>query len=110
MGLMRSIAPVLVAALLGGMWIASPSPVEAAASREMVRLSLLDACVAGEWKKRSDTSKIADECRCASQKAAGQLTAAQVSAYKNKLDRSGLEIWEAATKACFKSNTASAKP
>ncbi|MBN9010522.1 MAG: hypothetical protein J0H63_10430, partial [Rhizobiales bacterium] len=74
------------------------------------RLSLLDGCVMGEWKKREDTSRIAEECKCASQKAASQLSAQQVSAYKNKLDKAGLAIWASATKACFKSQTASAKP
>ena len=106
---MRTLVLGFVAALLAGLVAAVPVRVEAAASRELVRLSLLDACVMGEWKKRQDTTKIADECKCAAQKAASQLTAAQVAAYRNKLDRSGEAIWEAAAKACFKSVTASSK-
>jgi hypothetical protein len=90
--------------------VLAPAPAKAAASREIVRLSLLDACVMGEWKVRQDTSRIADECKCAAQKAASQLTPKQVAAYKNKLDRGGEAVWAAAAKACFKSVTASSKP
>jgi hypothetical protein len=100
----------LAMALLAGGLLAAPLPAHAAASRELVRLSLLDACVMGEWQARQDTSRIAEECKCAAQKAAGQLSPQQVAAYKNKLDHTGEAIWAAATKACFKSETASAKP
>ncbi len=82
----------------------------AAESRESVRLALLDGCVADEWKKRQVKDKIADECKCASAKAAKDMTSQQVSAFKGKLDRSSLVVWTGATRACFKSATASAKP
>ena len=100
----------LAFALLAAILVAAPMRVEAAASRELVRLSLLDSCVLQESQVRSDDSKIADECKCAAQKAAGQLSSQQIAAYKNKLDKTGAEIWAAATKACFKSVAASAKP
>ena len=100
----------MASALLCCTLVALPAPVEAAASRDLVRLSLLDGCVMGEWKKREDTSRIAEECKCAAQKASSQLSPQQVAAYKNKLDKGGMAIWASATKACFKSQTASAKP
>jgi hypothetical protein len=99
----------LAFALLAAVLVAMPMRVEAAASRELVRLSLLDSCVFQESQVRADDSKIADECKCAAQKAASQLSSQQIAAYKNMLDKSGEAIWEAATKACFKSVTASSK-
>jgi len=110
MRFVRFLALGVVPGLLLGAFATASSPVEAAASRDLVRLSLLDACVMGEWKKREDTSKIAEECKCASQKAASQLSPQQVAAYKDRLDKGGQAIWAAATKSCFKSQTASAKP
>lgn len=101
-----SIAFALLAAIL----VAAPMRVEAAASRELVRLSLLDSCVLQESQVRADDSKVADECKCAAQKAASQLSSQQITAYKNKLDKPGMAVWEAATKTCFKSLTASSKP
>jgi hypothetical protein len=110
MKLMRIPGLVIALVLLAEVLAPVPARVEAAPSRERVRLSLLDACVTGEWKKREDTSRIADECKCAAQKAASQISPQEIAAYKGKLDRSGEAIWEAATRACFKSATASAKP
>jgi hypothetical protein len=100
----------LAFALLAAVLVAAPMRVEAAASRDLVRLSLLDSCVFEQSQARADDSKIADECRCAAQKAAGQLSSQQIAAYKNKLDKPGMAVWAAATKACFRSLAASSKP
>jgi hypothetical protein len=100
----------LAYALLAAVLVAAPMRVEAAASRELVRLSLLDSCVLQESQMRADDSRIADECKCAARKAAGQLSSQQIAAYKNKLDKPGMAVWTAATKTCFKSATASSKP
>lgn len=110
MALMRILGLVVAVALVGEILAPVPARVEAAPSRERVRLSLLDACVMGEWKKREDTSRIADECKCAAQRAASQLSPQEIAAYKGKLDRGSEAVWEAATRSCFKSATASAKP
>jgi len=83
--------------LIGGGRVA-----DAAASREEVRLTLLDYCVMTEWTKRTDTSKVADECRCAAAKAAGALSAAAVKAFDNELSGRDEKAWTDATKACFK--------
>ncbi len=74
----------------------------AAASRDDVRLTLLDYCVMSEWSKRKDRSRVADECQCAAARTAGALSAAQVKAFDTNLDGVEEKIWLAATKACFK--------
>ena len=74
----------------------------AAASREEVRLTLLDYCVMTEWTRRSDTSKVADECRCAAAKAAGALSAAAVKAFDKELSGRDEKAWIDATRTCFK--------
>lgn len=112
MQLVRSVrilaAVGLLAASIGQ--ISAVGHAMAADSREKVRLTLLDNCVMDEWKKRQVKDKIADECKCASAKAAKEMTAQEVSAFKGKLDRGSLVVWASATKTCFKSATAGAKP
>lgn len=76
---------------------------EAAASREAVRLTLVDYCVMTEWGKRKDTSRIADECKCAAARTAGALSSAQVKAFDKELDGAEEEVWASATRACFTS-------
>lgn len=75
---------------------------QAAANREAVRLTLLDFCVMTEWGKRKDKTRVADECKCASARTAGALTAAQVKAFDKDLNGAEETVWANATKACFK--------
>ncbi len=113
MALVRAVRIVAVVGLLAagaGQSVTVAHAAAAAMSRDKVRLTLLDNCVVDEWKKRQVKDKIADECKCASAKAAKEMTGDQVASYKGKLDRATLPLWAAAAKACFKSATASATP
>ena len=90
-----------IAALVAGLLLGSP-PASAAASREDVRLTLLDTCVMAEWARREDTSKVAKECGCAAARTAKALSAASVKAFETSLSKNDQKLWTDATKAGFR--------
>ena len=93
---------VLLAALaFAGLW---PSSADAA-SREKVRLILLDKCVADQWKVRKVKAKIVDDCKCASARVAREIGDSQVTAFKETNPTEPSDLWAQATKACFSKST-----
>lgn len=73
-----------------------------AATREDVRLTLLDRCVYAESQKRQVKDRIVDDCSCASEKVSKALSDADIAAFSGRLNAAASTAWDAAVAACFK--------
>jgi len=86
-----------------GVAVAGISPASAAkASREEIRVLMVDACVESEWRYASRRATAAKRCKCAAAKASKGLKPDQLatSSWGGGLTWGQSSAWKAALKTC----------